>query len=109
LKRLADICISILFLLIFPLHFLINPHPFGLIRNSLLVLFGRRTWVGYSGEAAGLPLLPHSVLGPAGKPHKLNQLPAAGLSQANEWYALEYDIMYDLITVFSHYKKLGVS
>ena len=74
-----------------------------------MVLFAQKTWIGYSGDATGLPLLKPSVLGPAGLPHKLNQLTNEGLGQANDWYAQEYDVMYDLITVFSHYKHLGVA
>ncbi len=109
LKRLADVMLSIFFLSVFPLHFLLNRHPFRLLLHSVMVLFAQKTWIGYSGDATGLPLLKPSVLGPAGLPHKLNQLTNEGLGQANDWYAQEYDVMYDLITVFSHYKHLGVS
>ena len=109
LKRLVDVVVSVFFLSVFPLHFLLNRRPVGLLFHSLKVLFAQKTWIGYSGDASGLPFLKPSVLGPAGLPHKLNQLTKDGLRQANDWYALEYDVMYDLITVFSHYKHLGVS
>jgi GT2 family glycosyltransferase len=109
LKRLADVLLSLVFLFLFPVHFLINRHPLGLLRHCLWVLAGVQTWVGYTGTVSGLPSLPPSVLGPAGVPHRANKLNTEGQELANEWYAQEYEVLYDVVTVFSHYKNLGIS
>lgn len=109
LKRLSDVLLALLFLLILPLHFVMNRHPLGLLRHCLLVLTGSKTWVGYTGAVNGLPALPPSVLGPAGVPHSINKLNTEGLELANEWYAQEYEMLYDVVTVLTHYKNLGIS
>lgn len=109
LKRLADFLVAVLWILLFPVHFILHPQPLQLLINCLQVLFFQKTWIGYSGDAGGLPLVLPSVLGPAGLPHAQNELPEEGKRQANAWYASEYEVWYDLIMVFSHYKKLGAS
>ena len=108
LKRMLDVVIALFFLICFPVHFLFNPHPFRLLIHSLQVLVFMKTWIGYTGNTSGLPKLRPSVLGPAGLPQSMNRLSSEALREANKWYAQEYTVMYDLITVFSHYKKLGV-
>jgi len=109
LKRLTDVVVSLLLLLITPVHFLLNRHPLRLLQNCLQVLAGRKTWVGYTGNVTGLPVISPSILGPAGVPHSSNKLNAEGLELANEWYAQEYEVLYDVVTVFTHYKNLGIS
>jgi GT2 family glycosyltransferase len=109
LKRMLDVVLALLFLLVFPVHFLFNPHPLRLLLHCFQVLFFKKTWIGFTGNTLGLPKLRPSVLGPAGLPHSMNRLSPEALREANKWYAQEYAVMYDLITVFSHYKKLGVN
>jgi hypothetical protein len=104
-----DVVLALLFLLVFPVHFLFNPHPLRLLLHCFQVLFFKKTWIGFTGNTLGLPKLRPSVLGPAGLPHSMNRLSPEALKEANKWYAQEYAVMYDLITVFSHYKKLGVN
>ena len=108
IKRLIDIGTSGILLLIFPLHFLFNKHPLTLIVHSLQVLLHQKTWIGFSAIHPYLPKLKPSVLGPAGVPHRQTQLNAEGLLLADEWYAREYEALYDLRTIFSNYKKLGI-
>ena len=109
LKRLTDVLVSLLLLLTTPVHFLLNRHPLRLLQHCLQVLAGRKTWVGYTGNVSGLPVISPSILGPAGVPHSSNKLNAEGLELANEWYAQEYEVLYDVVTVFTHYKNLGIS
>ena len=108
LKRLADVGIALFLLVTAPAHLLLNPSPLRLLLHALQVLAGRKTWMGYTGLATGLPPLPPAVLGPAGIPHSRNRLNEEGQQQANEWYAQEYDVLYDLVTVLAHHKSLGV-
>ncbi len=108
LKRMLDVVIALLFLLSFPVHFIFNSHPLRLLLHSLQVLLFKKTWIGFTGNTLGLPKLRPSILGPAGLPHSMIRLSSEALREANKWYAQEYTVMYDLITVFSHYKKLGV-
>lgn len=107
LKRLIDVCTSLFFLLSFPLHFLFNRHAAGLLQQSAAVFTGRKTWIGFSAKRKHLPDISPSVLGPAGQPHQLSQLKEEGLLLADEWYAREYEPLYDLKTIFANYQKLG--
>ncbi|MBP6688134.1 MAG: hypothetical protein KA160_09780, partial [Lacibacter sp.] len=107
LKRLIDVSTSLLFLVSFPLHFLFNRKAAGLLQQSLSVISNRKTWIGFSTQRKHLPLLPPSVLGPAGQPHHTSQLKEEGLLLADEWYAREYEPFYDLKTIFANYQKLG--
>jgi GT2 family glycosyltransferase len=107
LKRLIDVSTSLLFLLSFPVHFIINRHALGLLQHSIAVIRGRKTWIGFSTSRKHLPTLPASVLGPAGQPHHLSHLKEEGLLLADEWYAREYEPVYDLKTIFANYQKLG--
>lgn len=47
-KRLFDLGLALLVLLLWPLLALPVRQPIGLLRNALAVLVGRRTWVGYA-------------------------------------------------------------
>ncbi len=107
LKRLIDMSTALLFLLSFPLHFIFNKNPLRLLQHSLQVLFNQKTWIGFSASRAHMPVLPPSVLGPAGLPHSRSTLKAEGLLLADEWYAREYEPLYDLKIIFTNYQKLG--
>ncbi|MFY7840056.1 MAG: glycosyltransferase family 2 protein [Lacibacter sp.] len=107
LKRLIDFGTSLFFLLTFPVHFVTNRHPLGLLKQSATVFAGKKTWVGYSAMRKQLPQLPPSVVGPAGIPHHSSKLKEEGLLMADEWYAKEYAPQYDLAIIFTNYQKLG--
>ncbi len=109
IKRLIDVGIAATLLLLFPVHFIFNQHPIKLLSHCLQVLLAQKTWIGYSAEHVGLPQIKPSVLGPAGVPHRQTQLNAEGLLLADEWYAREYKPAYDLQTILTSYKKLGIS
>ena len=107
LKRLIDMSSSLLFLLSFPLHFIVHKNPIGLLQNSLAVFFNQKTWIGFSAMRRQLPQLPASIVGPAGLPHSQSRLKEEGLLLADEWYAREYEPLYDLKIIFTKYQKLG--
>lgn len=110
LKRLADVIVSVLLMMISPLHFFINRHPLGILKNILMVIVGKKTWVGYfESDSKDLPELPKAILGPSGIPVSNNKLNAEACKKSNEWYAQEYEILTDISTIFRHYKYLGVS
>lgn len=107
LKRLIDFSSSLFFLLSFPFHLIFHKKPVGLLQHSVQVLFKQKTWIGYSSNRPQLPVLPVSILGPAGLPHSSSTLKEEGLLLADEWYAREYEPFYDLKIIFANYQKLG--
>jgi GT2 family glycosyltransferase len=107
LKRLIDVSSSLIFILSFPLHLIFHKQPLVLLRHSVQVLLQRKTWIGFSAFRTHLPVLLPSVVGPAGLPHGQSRLKEEGLLLADEWYAREYEPLYDLKIIFTNYQKLG--
>lgn len=102
LKRLIDLVTSFILLLFFPVHFIIVKKPFRLIKNSIAVIIGKKTWIGYNGtNASSLPQLRTSVLGTNG------MTPAKNKNKIDYWYAKNYEPMQDIQLIIKNYKHLG--
>jgi hypothetical protein len=110
-KRLLDLVLSGVFLVLFPLIIWFMKSPFGLIRNILFVMISKRTWVGYvkdlnADQNFHLPKIANSVLNPldglqAGQPDE------EGLLQLNMMYAKDYRISNDLNIIIKGFRNLG--
>jgi O-antigen biosynthesis protein len=108
IKRLIDVLCSLCFLLTLPLHFLIVEKPGVFLYHCLLVLWGRRTWVGYATNAAGLPQLRKSILLPNGVvKNKACTMRKDSLALIDHYYASDYDPLQDLWLIMKNYKHLG--
>jgi len=105
-KRLLDICISLLFILSFPVHIFLQKKPLSFYKNIFSVLFKQKTWVGYSGNGEGLPALLKPVITCTSLPVELNELPAESLHNADEWYATSYSVLLDLQKIKRGYQYL---
>ena len=106
-KRLLDIFVAIFFILTFPVHIFLQKKPLRFFKHAFLVLLKQRTWIGYAGKAPGLPALLSPVLTSTSLPAALNELPAASLYSADEWYASSYSAMLDLQKIRRGYKYLS--
>lgn len=103
MKRIVDLFFSLLFLLGFPLHLLIHPHPIQLLKQVARVLNGKKTWVGYSSGAEDLPALPDAVITSRGaKP-----MGEAATYAADRFYARHYDWWNDVNTILKYYRQLS--
>jgi hypothetical protein len=108
LKRLMDVLMAILGILLWPIWILLVKKPLGLLRNSFQVLTGTKTWMGYADAQEGLPALRPAVLGNNGLSKKENQaLPAESLQMLDYWYAREYSVRQDLARLRYCWRKLG--
>ncbi len=106
-KRLFDFWASLMLILLYPLHFFIFRHPLRYLKNLLLVLFGRRTMVGFDplpgNEKARLPLLKPGILHPS---DALAQVPGPkDLVRINMLYAREYSVATDFNILLRGLKK----
>jgi len=109
-KRLFDLGITVLFVALLP--FVIWPikRKGGFVRNLLLVLFGQRSWIGYSklNEATRfrLPRIKKGVLSPA---HALTEHQNAEevVNRLNVVYARDYHLTTDLNILRKGFKELG--
>jgi GT2 family glycosyltransferase len=104
IKRTFDMAVSLILLVFFlPLLFFVN-HSMRFIRNIFLVLFGKRSWVGYSDDET-LPAIRSGVLTPSEILGKgLNKETA---DRINMLYAKDYKLSNDFKILYKGLKSLG--
>jgi O-antigen biosynthesis protein len=108
LKRLIDIIVSIVSLLLFPIHFLFVKKPVPFFKNCLSVLIGNKTWISYVFHSKELPALSKGVLATNGAPiAKQQTLPSENLKQLDYWYAKDYEPLPDISIILKNYRYLG--
>jgi O-antigen biosynthesis protein len=108
LKRLADVIVSLLAIISFPVHFIGVKKPLRFLANCFAVLFAQKTWVGYATIEKNLPRLRPGVIACNGIPLTIKQeLPAESLQMLDYWYAHDYEPAADMKLVLKRYKYLG--
>lgn len=108
IKRLVDIVIAVLSLISFPIHLFTVKKPGAFFSHCFSVLFGKRTWVGYSRHEPHLPHLRKGVIACNGVPVSAEQaLPAESLQMLDYWYARDYEPSTDLKLMRRAYRSLG--
>lgn len=108
-KRIFDFLSSLLFLCFAVILMWFAKRPFGFIKNSFLVFFNFRTWIGFGGEndrTKGLPNLKKSILSPLDilKNENLSDLDKQKLKLL---YARNYSVYNDLNILFKCFRDLG--
>jgi GT2 family glycosyltransferase len=108
LKRLIDVFISFLGILIFPVHVIVVKKPFAFIANCFIVLFAKKTWVGYAVPEKNLPALRKGIIACNGSVITVKySLPAESLQMVDYWYARDYEPANDLKLLWRMYRDLG--
>ena len=109
-KKVLDISLSLLFLLLLPVMLIIMKNRKKFIKNCVDILKGKKTWVSYcrkEGEnITELPDLPLGVLCPL----NLADISFAGadvVQNINQTYARNYHVSLDLKIIFRQIRKLG--
>lgn len=134
-KRLFDLFVCLILLVVFPISLLVISNPAGLVRNWFQVLIGKKSWVGYSivqptpslreterseaispepvrslpptdSSAIVLPPLRPGVLNPA-TAWKAQTPDVATLHRLNLLYAREYAVSEDWKIVRRNLRHLG--
>ena len=108
-KRMLDICLSLLFLLSYPLIFLLIENKYGFFKNIFRVLIGKRTWVGFckgNNPRLKLPSLKTGIISPLFTLKSLETSDATR-QKLNIVYARNYKISTDLSIIQKGFKKLG--
>jgi GT2 family glycosyltransferase len=107
-KRVLDVLLSLLLMFMSPFILFLIKQPASFFRNCFLVLFGIRTWVGYStaNNQEQLPVIRASILPPF---HILEGFSPNEklLEKMDELYAQHYKTSHDLKLVFGNLKFLG--
>jgi len=99
-KRLLDISLSLIILVLSPVLLFLVQNTAGLFRNIFLVLVGQYSWVGYASPVKStLPKIKSSVIPIAQNVQNVDEI--------NLVYSKDYKVANDLIAVYKNYKSLG--
>jgi len=106
-KRILDVAVTILLTVISPILILLIKQRAKFIKNLWEVLFGQKTWVGYthSLNQNALPKIKQGVLSPVIKWN--NQVEPGTANKLNFMYAKNYSIEKDLYIILISISKLG--
>ena len=106
-KRMVDIASAILFVFVFPFSFFLIKRPGAFFKNCFKVLFGLKTWIGYSpGYGKHLPDIRQGVI----PPYNIltGYVPSGEVQiQINAAYAAYYTPLTDINLLLRNYKYLG--
>jgi GT2 family glycosyltransferase len=106
-KAMADVIIAFLFLITFPLHFILKARPLVFFKNVISVFLLKKTWIGYALPEKDLPPLKPGVLTSTGLPVFLNTLPDRSLHAADILYARSFTILNDVKIIWLNYRLLS--
>jgi len=110
-KRVLDLMVSGICLILSPILWLFQKHKMAFFRNIFQVFFGSKTWVGYtkSGYTSGdLPSLKPSVLNPSNALN-IKDLDAITQQRLDFLYAKDYGVGKDLDVVLRSWRDLGAT
>jgi len=105
-KNLLDAVAAVIFLVSFPVHFMLQKKPFHFFKNVFAVLFRQKTWIGYAAPSDKLPAIKKGVLTSTALPQQVNDLPVESLKLSDEWYATFYSVSTDMKKIVRGYKYL---
>ena len=108
-KRVFDFGIAVLFLGTFPIVMWTQKNPFGFVGNVFAVLFGTKSWVGYSAsndDNINLPKIKKGVIHPA-EVLPEEQRTEEICKRLNLLYAKDYKLENDFKVIRSAFRKLG--
>ena len=108
-KRLFDAVSALLLLITFPFWFLFVKGHFRSVANTIRVLLGFRTWVGYldpdSNDLSNLPHLKNGILNP-GFHLQSDNLSADRIKEVNVVYAKDYRVFNDLLIIARNFRMI---
>jgi len=109
-KRVFDLVAGTITLLLYPFFIFIVKKPLGLARNIILVLFSKKSWVGYTpasaAQAQHVPLIKKGVLNPLDA-LKSKQVSEEDKNRINILYARDYHLTNDINIMFKGFRDLG--
>ena len=108
-KRLSDLLLSSILLILYPVLAFVSRRPSGFLRNILKVLAGRRSWVGYAPtgqDDINLPAIRPGVLSPLDA-LSIEKLDEPTIHRLNFLYAKDYHITKDFDIIWRSVRQLG--
>jgi O-antigen biosynthesis protein len=108
-KRMFDILLGFSLLVFYPAILFIVKKPIGAIKNIFLVLFGFKSWVGYSSHGLSdihLPEIRKGVLNPEDAFHG-KEIPEEINTRLNLLYARDYKLTNDANIIMKGFREIG--
>jgi len=109
-KRIFDIGIALLLLILYPFLVFIIKRPFKFPENCFAVLLGFRSWVGYNLlpgiNIDNLPKIRKGILNPLDIHNRENESKDL-IERSNMIYAKDYSVFNDLAIIFRSIRLLG--
>jgi O-antigen biosynthesis protein len=109
-KRLFDFATCLVLIILLPIFIFLVHRPLGLIRNIIMVMFFRRSWVGYiienEAKLERLPQIRKGILNPMdafGEDHISEEI----RQRLNFIYARDYSTNIDLNILVKGFRNLG--
>jgi len=104
-KRLLDVSVAFVLLLLSPVLMWITLNPFNFLKNIFEVIVGKCSWVGFSNDITiSLPKIKKGILTPVFGKEKED---ISGVTQRNFLYARDYNPYLDLKLILLSFRKLG--
>ncbi len=105
-KRLLDLIIGCLLLIISPLGIIFSKNRLPYLKNTFQILIGKRTLVGYTeGVAENLPKLKQGILSPIDAVN-LTKINEPTIQRLNFLYAKDYDVWRDVEIFWRGWRKI---
>ncbi|MEO0040977.1 MAG: hypothetical protein RL329_425 [Bacteroidota bacterium] len=98
-KRLLDISLSVCFLALFPIIIWFIKNKKSFLTNSIQILLGRKTWVGYAVYPNQLPRLKSGIYTPSDGLARDKPLNQPTIQRIDFLYAKDYDVWRDVAIV----------
>jgi len=108
-KRMLDILLCFTLMAFYPAAIFIVKKPIGLLRNIFSVLFGFKSWVGYSSRRLSdlhLPEIRKGVLNPEDA-FNGKEIPEEANTRLNLMYARDYKLTNDATIIIKGFRETG--
>lgn len=108
-KAILDIVASLILIIIAPVGCFIVKNPGQYLKNCLLVLFRRKSWVGFyahDSKKASLPKIRKGVLNPSDA-FPCEELSPEACERLDVLYAKDYTVYRDISIIYKGFKNLG--
>ena len=110
-KRFLDFTTALLFLILLPVMMIFQKNPVTFIKNTVYVLFGKMSWIGFeftstSNRENHLPEIKPGILFPSDNlKHRISE--PSMINGLNLLYARDYHFATDLGIIIRNIRKLG--
>lgn len=101
-KRLTDVCMAVVGIILFPLLAFGLTHPLRWLPNMVQLLIGQKTWVGYASQKPFPPCKPYLLALDGGQlaPNDPRQV------MLIRWYARDYTVNDDISRILKYWRTL---